>query len=88
VNFPLRSYSKGDRSVAQDLAELARVVADQIEDPRLLLILDVGERVERRLVSAFIGKSARFIVEILLGRRCRCTLAPQRSTPDRCRSSL
>jgi len=29
----------------------------------------VGERVERRLVSALIGKSARFIVEILLGRR-------------------
>jgi hypothetical protein len=50
-------------------SELARVVADQIEDPRPLLILDVGERVERRLVSALIGKSARFIVEILLGRR-------------------
>jgi len=33
------------------------------------VILDVGERVERRLVSALIGKVARFIVEILLGRR-------------------
>ena len=39
-----------------DLAELARVVADQIEHPRLLLILDVGERVERRLVSALIAR--------------------------------
>ena len=56
-------------ALAEDLAELARVVADQIEHPRLLLILDVCERVERCLVLAFVGKGARFVVGILLGER-------------------
>jgi hypothetical protein len=75
-----------------EIAELARVVADHVQDGRLRLLLDAGEQRERLAIAAVVGAGMGLAVEILIGQRRRMLvdagLDPSAPDAARCATDL